>query len=227
MKQRHSPWTINQKNQQTRNMVQVWILRALTYHLKGMPYKVFLPRHKKSIGNGYFSTRGKEGSRIFIRRIREKFFLPEELLMNDESDKEWWDCITALGVLVRKWLGGACNLMRNDRTGSQRLAYRFENVLEGKLIWWKYCTGSQHLVCWFQNGLEGRAWQAWSFGLARWGQGSADGSAVEGRRSERERHYLFLRGCNWREAVACKGVECLCQISRIIKIGCTQLWTNK
>ena len=33
--------------------------------------------------------------------------------MNDESGEEWRDWITALGVSVIKWLGGAGNLMKN------------------------------------------------------------------------------------------------------------------
>ena len=71
--------------------------------------------------------------------------------------------------------------MRNDQTGSQRLACRFKNGHEGKVIWWKIrdCltalgvsvqnflggsvnllrndrTGSQRLACRFENGLEGQ-----------------------------------------------------------------------
>ena len=33
--------------------------------------------------------------------------MPGESLMNDESDKELRDWLTALGVLVKKWLGVA------------------------------------------------------------------------------------------------------------------------
>ena len=43
---------------------------------------------------------------------------------------------TWLGVLIRKWLGGAGNLMRNDGTFliGLGLACRFENVFEGQVI---------------------------------------------------------------------------------------------
>ena len=44
--------------------------------------------------------------------------------MNDESNEELRDWLTALGVSVQKWLGGAGNLLRNDRTFSQGLAWR-------------------------------------------------------------------------------------------------------
>ena len=54
--------------------------------------------------------------------------------MNNESDEELQYWLTALGVSIKKWLGGADNLMRNDGTVSQRLACRFKNGLEGKLI---------------------------------------------------------------------------------------------
>ena len=56
-------------------------------------------------------------------------------------------------MLVRKWLGGAGNMMRNDGTGSQRLSCRFENILEGKVS----LTALGVLV---KNGLEGQAWQS-------------------------------------------------------------------
>ena len=54
--------------------------------------------------------------------------------MNDEYNEELRDWLTALGVSVQKWLGGAGNMMRNDGTGSQRLACWFENGLEGQVI---------------------------------------------------------------------------------------------
>ena len=43
-------------------------------------------------------------------------------------------CITVLGVLFQKWIGGAVNLMRNDGTGSQCLECWFKNGLEGQVI---------------------------------------------------------------------------------------------
>ena len=52
----------------------------------------------------------------------------------------------ALGILVQKWLGGAGNLMSNGGTGSQRLACRLENGLEGQVI------------CWVLIGLDQSAW---------------------------------------------------------------------
>ena len=39
-----------------------------------------------------------------------------------------------LVMLVREWIGGAGNLMMNDRTGSQVLACLFENGFEGQVI---------------------------------------------------------------------------------------------
>ena len=33
-------------------MVPVWILKALTYHLKGIPYRDFLPKGKHSLEMG-------------------------------------------------------------------------------------------------------------------------------------------------------------------------------
>ena len=61
------------------------LLGALTYHLKVMPYRNFLPKTGgKGLGDGSFSTRGKESSRMCIRRSREILFMPEESLMNDE-----------------------------------------------------------------------------------------------------------------------------------------------
>ena len=47
MNQIHSPWTINQYIQRTSKMVPVWLLIALTYQLKGFPYRDFLPKRKK------------------------------------------------------------------------------------------------------------------------------------------------------------------------------------
>ena len=35
-----------QENKRRRKTVPVWLLRALTYHLKGMPYRAFLPKRK-------------------------------------------------------------------------------------------------------------------------------------------------------------------------------------
>ena len=60
--------------------------------------------------------------------------MPEESLVNDENDEELRYWLTALGVLVQKLLGGAGNLMRNDKTGSQHLACWFKNRLEGQVI---------------------------------------------------------------------------------------------
>ena len=68
---------------------------------------------KKGLGDGSFSTRGEEGSRRFITRSRKKTFYQRS---------HWW----------------MMNPMRNDGTGSQRLACRFENGLEGQVIWWEW-----------------------------------------------------------------------------------------
>ena len=54
--------------------------------------------------------------------------------MNDDSDEELQDCLTALGMLVQKQVEGAGNMVSNDGTASQRLACRLENVLEGQVI---------------------------------------------------------------------------------------------
>ena len=45
-----------------------------------------------------------------------------------------------LGVFVREWLGGPGYLIRNEHTGSQGLARRFEIGLEGQLV---CCVGSK------------------------------------------------------------------------------------
>ena len=93
---------------------------------------------KKGLGDGSFSTRVKEGSKICISRIRENLLYARVVI--DEwwvqwvmtgldqidwrvgskmsfrgrySDEEWWDWLTTLGVSVQKWLGGSGDLMKN------------------------------------------------------------------------------------------------------------------
>ena len=129
-------------------------------------------------------------------------------------------------------LRGAGNLLRNYRTGWQLLACQFKNFLEGNIIWQKirdWITALDVLVRKLLGGaglpgLIGRVepmgtgqWR-WIYG---WGRAYRKGAlqlALEGRCAAGSSGCHELCRC-------CKGEKCLCQSSRIIQIGCTQIRT--
>ena len=67
--------------------VPVWLLRALTYHLKGMPYRDLLPKQNSSEMGLYQQEAKKEADDAFTE-AQKNCFMPEESLMKDESDEE-------------------------------------------------------------------------------------------------------------------------------------------
>ena len=114
-------------------MVPVWLLRALTYHLKGIPHKAFLPkRGKKALWKGISQQEVKKVAEDALSEADKNFFMLEDSLINDKSDEEWQGWLTALGVSVQKSLGGSGNLRRNYRTGSQRFCVGSKMAWRGK-----------------------------------------------------------------------------------------------
>ena len=117
--QRQSRWTINQYNQSTRKTVPRWLLRALTYHLKGMPYREFLPELQKMPWIWIFLNKR------WIRQQNMHYQKQRKINLYQSSH----------------WL--MMNMMRYYGTGSQCLVCRLWNGLEGQVIWWGM-TGLAH-----------------------------------------------------------------------------------
>ena len=81
LKKVSSTWTINQENQQTRKLVPVWLLRALMYHLKLMPYRAFLPKRKKKVLEmGFSQYEAKKAAEDKVSRIREKMIYARKVI---------------------------------------------------------------------------------------------------------------------------------------------------
>ena len=114
-------------------MVPMWILRVLTYHLKVMHYRDFLPKRKKRPWGWFFLKKySKKAAEYALSEADKNCFMPEESLMNDESGEERQDWLTVLGVLSQKWIGGAGDIMKN--TGLDHSAWRvdLEMALRGR-----------------------------------------------------------------------------------------------
>ena len=67
----------------------VWLLRALTYQLKGIPYRYFLPKSKKRPWRWVFlNKRQRSQKKMHLSEADKNCSMPEESFMNDASDEE-------------------------------------------------------------------------------------------------------------------------------------------
>ena len=65
----------------------MWLFRALTYQLKGIPYRAFLLKLKKTLEMGITQQEVNNSAEDALAESEENFFMPEESLMNDEYNE--------------------------------------------------------------------------------------------------------------------------------------------